>query len=122
VLRASSLEETDRDFRGWKVLKKQAFGVSRADAFRRATYSDSLSGIIDPSHHLGSDNRQCEFRTLLFRKIHYAQTELLERAADVGGCLHWADLCHGLLVAKFATYRATAQKSDLVRLHCLFPS
>jgi hypothetical protein len=79
-----------------------------------------LTGIVEPPHHRRSDHRQGEFRTLLFRKIHYANAELLERAAIVRGRLHGANLYHRLLVSEFAAYRAAAQKSDLVRFHCLF--
>jgi hypothetical protein len=79
-----------------------------------------LADIVEPPHYRRSDYRQGEFRTLLFRKIHYAKAELLERAAIVRGGLHGADLYHRLLVSEFAAYRAAAQKSDLVRFHRLF--
>jgi hypothetical protein len=79
-----------------------------------------LTRIVEPPHHRRSDHRQGEFRTLLFRKIHYANAELLERAAIVRGRLHGPDLYHRLRVSEFAAYRAAAQKSDLVRFHRLF--
>src|SRR5262245_43634046 len=75
-----------------------------AERLHQPLWEDCLTGIIEPSHHRGSDYRQCEFRSLLFGKIHYAHAELLERAANMGGRLHWADLYHRRLVAKSAAY------------------
>ena len=76
------------------------------DGHARATFARSVRRAAQSPHHMESNCRHCELRTLLFRKIENAIAKLLKYATVMCKAFHRASSNHPSLITKLAAYRA----------------